>query len=82
MKSDEIFQLPTQDPLQPETKAVMKWILDNPFSLSISFHGGAVGAFYPYDDGPSLRNVLSPTPDDQLMKYLAKIYASNHKEMH
>ena len=78
----EVFQLPTLDPLQPETTAIMKWVLDNPFALSISFHGGAVGAFYPYDDGPSLRNVLSPTPDNQLMKHLATVYASSHEDMH
>ena len=82
MSYDEIFKIPTLDSLQPETRAIMKWVLDNPFSLSISFHGGAVGAFYPYDDGPSARNVLSPTPDNELMKHLSTIYASSHEDMH
>ena len=78
----EIFNLPTLDPFQPETRAMMKWILNNPFVLSVSFHDGAVGSFYPYDDGPAKRNKLSPTPDNKLMKSLATVYASNHEDMH
>ena len=45
---------------QPETKAVMKWILDNPFVLSINFHDGALVANYPYDDKNGTVDFFSP----------------------
>ena len=75
--------------IQPETKAIMKWVLENPFVLSLILHGGAAGAFFPYDDGltdpngtPNRSGYLSATPDNKLMEYLATVYSFNHLDMH
>ena len=35
---------------EPETKSVMKWIIENPFVMSLNFHDGAIVASYPWDD--------------------------------
>ncbi len=46
----------------------MKWIRSIPFVLSASFHSGDLVVSYPYDlsKHPLERNMLSPTPDDQV----------------
>ncbi|XP_043268241.1 carboxypeptidase D-like [Venturia canescens] len=70
------------DGRQNETAAMMAWIVSQPFVLSGNFHGGAVVASYPYDSGTSRpRDIESKSPDDELFKYLARLYASNHVEM-
>ena len=66
---------------EPETRSVMRWILDNPFVLSINFHGGAVVSNYPFDDSDQQTGIISRTPDHGLFKHLANIYASNHGNM-
>ncbi|KAG8006147.1 Carboxypeptidase Z [Nibea albiflora] len=68
----------------PETYAVMKWIRSIPFVLSANFHGGDLVVSYPYDlsKHPLERSMFSPTPDDQMFKFLAKTYANAHESMH
>lgn len=68
---------------QNETVAMMTWISNEPFVLSGNLHGGAVVASYPYDSGiPKTCCIESKSPDDNLFKYLAHVYADNHPEMH
>ena len=64
----------------PETQGAIKWILDNPFVLSINFHDGAVVANYPYDDSDGPEGEESPTPDDKLFKLLARFDNQNNFE--
>lgn len=71
------------DSSQPETKAMLKWIHENPFVLSANLHGGAVVASYPYDSNKEhqLTGRYSASPDDKIFRHLASTYATNHKTM-
>ncbi|KAK8751224.1 hypothetical protein OTU49_013547, partial [Cherax quadricarinatus] len=68
---------------EPETLAVMSWIVNNPFVLSGNLHGGSVVASYPFDDTSLHKDCCyeSKTPDDELFKYMASVYASKHGTM-
>ncbi|KAK2580979.1 hypothetical protein KPH14_006039 [Odynerus spinipes] len=67
---------------QDETIAMMTWIANEPFVLSGNLHGGAVVASYPYDSGiPRSCCIESISPDNELFKYLAHVYADNHPRM-
>ncbi|EFA05729.2 carboxypeptidase A [Tribolium castaneum] len=67
---------------EPETRAVMDWILSEPFVLSANLHNGALVANYPYDDNSPGRNGENLAPDDPIFKYLAHKYADAHRSMH
>ncbi|TRY63066.1 hypothetical protein TCAL_03885 [Tigriopus californicus] len=65
---------------EPETLAIMNWVVMEPFVLSANLHGGSVVASYPFDD--SLAGFgYSAAPDDKVFRALAKTYASHHDTM-
>lgn len=67
---------------QPETIAVMKWILKENFVLSANLHGGSLVASYPFDETMyHTDNTYGKSPDDSLFQYLARTYAKKHLTM-
>ncbi|XP_065657239.1 carboxypeptidase D [Hydra vulgaris] len=78
---DQFFELNTET-FEPETAAVISWIKKYPFTLSASFHSGALVVTYPFDDSPSGQSAYSATPDDDLFRQIAKSYSENHPQMH
>lgn len=71
------------DGRQPETRAMIRWVINKQFVLSANLHGGAVVASYPFDDDYSGIYCCkeSRTPDDNLFKRLAHSYADLHPLM-
>lgn len=77
---DQYFD--TKQVIQPETKAVMKWLKSIPFVLSANLHGGTLVANYPFDDTKEGTSVYSKSPDDAIFLQLAKSYSLAHSTMH
>lgn len=78
---DPVLHTPETPGTQPEVKALMNWSKATPFVLSANLHGGALVASYPYDGAlnPSAKHEYRATPDDQLFRHLASVYAKVSK---
>jgi len=59
----------------------MDWTLAHDFTISVNFHGGAVCVSYPFDGTANGRPTYSASPDDAVIQYMSKRYASRNSAM-
>lgn len=71
----------TVQTLERETEALISWMHEYPFVLSLAFHGGTLVVTYPYDNNNEQANRESKSPDDDVFRYLALIYARHNSDM-
>jgi hypothetical protein len=77
---DQLNKLDHQ--VQPETLAVMRFIMSTPFVLSANLHGGDLVANYPYDASRSgASSEYAETPDDDTFRVLSLAYSTSHPTM-
>ncbi len=82
----DLFSCQTQT-LQPESKAVLNWILSNTFVLSANLHGGTVVANYPFDEYSTAsqndqpNGQTNPTDYNDVFTTLALNYSFAHTNM-
>ena len=78
---DRFFGAPRR--FEPETEAMMRWNLRNRFVLSVSGHGGDLVVNLPWNNNREHRSGLyTPTPDEAVLKDLAKTFSFAHHKMH
>jgi len=67
----------------PEVEAILRLMLHTNCTLSISAHGGALVANYPYDATANNRvfRMAAPSPDDEFFRHVAHVYAQAHVRM-
>uniref|UniRef100_A0A3Q0RYQ0 AE binding protein 1a n=1 Tax=Amphilophus citrinellus TaxID=61819 RepID=A0A3Q0RYQ0_AMPCI len=63
--------------LAVETKAIISWMVRNPFVLGANLQGGEKLVTYPFD----MQRPPSSTPDDAMFRWLAMSYAHSHLTM-
>lgn len=69
-------------PLQPETKAIMDWMLAKRYTLSATYHGGSLVVNYPYDcSDHHYSGTYAESPDDATFRMIASEYAKYHYRM-
>ena len=64
----------------PEVVRLMQWSAAHSCALAANFHSGTTVVNYPFDND-DLGSVDSPSPDDLLLEYLARLYSSNNPPM-
>ncbi|PSC74500.1 carboxypeptidase D [Micractinium conductrix] len=63
---------------QPETRAVMDWVLSRQWVASANMHEGAFVVNYPFDGTASGWDAYNATQDDATFRHVSKVYAKRN----